>query len=401
MFTGSLLGAVITFTTLPILTRIYNHEEFGNFQIIVSVIALFASISSFKYEMAIVLPKQEEDANKIISVSLLILIFTTVILSVIFMLFGQQLFNLLNVGNANDFTPLIIIGIFITGLYQISANLIIRQKKFGQLSSNGIIRPIISNIGGITVGLIKPTFFGLYISQILGQIIITIFNFRKSRLNLIKLPKNNLKNVLNKYKKFAFINSPLEFINTYSLQLPVLLITFYFGAGTVGIYMVAERLLNTPLNIIGQSFQKVYYKEASDAYQKNKDELLITYKNTVKKLAIIGVFPLLTVLLTAQVAVKLVLGDEWIEAGVFMQILMVGYYFRLINAPVSITFSIIKRQEIGLILVIVSLCVRWGSMVLFSQSIYSILTALMVSSALFYFIYTLFIFYFIKRDNNS
>jgi lipopolysaccharide exporter len=399
MFTGNVTGTIITFATLPILTRLYSQEDFGNFQMLISVVALFASISALRYEMAIVLPENELEAKKVISVSLLILIIYTTFLSILFTVLGDKLFRLLDIGNIEGSVILIIIAVFITGLYQISVNIIVRLKEFKHLSKNGITRPVISNIGGVIAGLINPTFAGLYFTQILSQLVITLSNIRKSNFSVHKLPIRNLKNTLIKYRKFPFINSPLEFINTYSVQLPVLLLNIYFGPGAVGIYMVADRLLNTPLRVVGQSFQKVYYKEAADAYKKGSKELLITYKSTIKKLAIIGFFPLIIVFLFAPYGVQLVLGDDWSDAGIYMQILMVGYYFRFINSPISATFSVIDKQEVGLTIVIVSLVLRWGSMVLFSQSIYTMLIALTVSTSLFYIIYNFFIYYFIVKDN--
>lgn len=401
MFTGTSLGTLITFASMPILTRLYSQEDFGNFQLLLSIVVLFASIGSLKYEVAIVLPKDKKKSDEIATLSFLLLAFTTAIFALLFIVLGDTILTLLNASALNNFVFFIIIGIFFTGFYQVTENIVVKNKQFNVLSNNKIFKSLITNGGGITAALIKPTFTGLYSSQLLSNIIVSLTNIYKSKFKLVKMSKEKITNLFKEYKKFALFNTPLVFINTYSLQLPIFLITFYFGAGTVGLYMIADRLLITPLNVIGQSFQKVYLKEASDAHYKGKGELLKVYKSTVKKLSLIGLAPLIIVFVAAPFAVDLVLGDEWREAGVYMQILMIGFYFRFINSPISSTFSIINKQEIGLIIIIFSLLLRWGAMVMFSQTIYSMLIALTISTSIFYIMYNAVIFYYIKKGDIS
>ena len=79
-----------------------------------------------------------------------------------------------------------------------------------------------------------------------------------------------------------------------------------------------------------------------------------------------------------------------------MQILSLGIYFRLINSPIASALSIINRQEAGLVLIILSLALRFGAMYVFSDTPEQMLWALSISTALFYGFYNYSVYYYIR-----
>ena len=55
---STILSAITIAIALPIITLIFSADELGKYQLLISVITLFGVVSCFKYEMAIVLPKE-------------------------------------------------------------------------------------------------------------------------------------------------------------------------------------------------------------------------------------------------------------------------------------------------------------------------------------------------------
>lgn len=398
---GNGIGSVITFFSLPILTYIYDQTTLGTLQLIISAISIFIALATLKYDMAILMPKSKLHSDSLVFLSVIVLTFISFILVPIILLPDLMIANFLGVTDIENYIVYITLGVFIGGFYNISTNVLIREKNFKLYSFNNIERPIINNGLGILLGFASPDFIYLYLSHIISQFYIGIKNLMKSSVKKIYSFQRAIYN-LKKYKKFALYNTPLEFINTFSVQLPVFFIGYHFGAGAVGIYMVADRLLNSPLRIIGQSFQKVFYKEAIDRYNnKGKYELTKLYLSTVKKLAIIGLMPLLVVLFLAPLGTAFFLGESWSEAGTYMQILIIGFYFRFINSPVSNTLAIVDRQEVGLIIVIIFTIIKAVAMVIWNKSIFSMLLAFTIVNAVFYFIYLLVIYLVINKKNQG
>jgi O-antigen/teichoic acid export membrane protein len=158
----------------------------------------------------------------------------------------------------------------------------------------------------------------------------------------------------------------------------------------VGLYMLANRLSIIPMNLIGTAVNKVYLQKATETFNKDPKKLFSVYKQTVKRLFLLGLIPFIIILFFAPLLVRIIFGNEWIFSGTIMQILALGVFLKFSTSPISTTFTIVNKQETALYLTIVSLAVRFGSMYYFRSEIESLLWALTLSTALFYLVYNLF-----------
>ncbi len=78
LMTGSTLSQAIPIAISPILTRLYTPEDFGLYAIFIAIITIFGTIVSGRYELAIMLPENDEHAINIFGLGILITIFMTV-----------------------------------------------------------------------------------------------------------------------------------------------------------------------------------------------------------------------------------------------------------------------------------------------------------------------------------
>ena len=63
--TGTSLAQAIPIIISPILTRIYTPEDFGLLALFLSITNIIGSVANGRYELAIMLPKEDEDAINI------------------------------------------------------------------------------------------------------------------------------------------------------------------------------------------------------------------------------------------------------------------------------------------------------------------------------------------------
>ena len=66
LMTGTTIAQTIPVAISPILTRIYTPEDFGIFAIYLAITAILGNIVSGRYELAIMIPKKDEDAINLI-----------------------------------------------------------------------------------------------------------------------------------------------------------------------------------------------------------------------------------------------------------------------------------------------------------------------------------------------
>ena len=89
---STILSAIAIAIALPIITLIFSADELGKYQLLISVITLFGVVSCFKYEMAIVLPKEDSVAGKVYNLCLYaLLVFCTVLAFVLYSTSGLPL----------------------------------------------------------------------------------------------------------------------------------------------------------------------------------------------------------------------------------------------------------------------------------------------------------------------
>jgi lipopolysaccharide exporter len=393
----SIIATLISLLSLPVITRIYDPSVFGEFQILLSTIGLLSVIGSFKYEMAIVLPKNKTEANAVYSLSILLLIISTTIFSFLFYFFGSWFLELINAQVLEPYLFMLVIGIFLSGAVQIARYVLTKEKNFHKLGNNRVIEAGTAQGLKIGIGLVSPTFLGLFISQLVGYILSLYLAMKKSTVSF-SFSKKRVWTVFRKYKKFLYFNTPAVFVNTLALQLPIFFIAKYFGTEYVGYYMLALRLIEVPLKIIGNAISQVYYKEAADTYHKGIDKLLNLYVNTVKKLALFMIVPTALIYFISEPLIPYILGENWAMTGQVMSMLVLWKFFEMINYPISTTLTVIDQQHIDLFLkLFVSLGFRVFALLTFTSSFFEMMWALVISASFYYILFNSITYYRLRK----
>lgn len=394
---SSTVAIFITLVSLPIITRIYSPEDFGQFQILLSTVGVLSVITSFRYEMAIVLPKSRAEASAVYTLALIFLVLTTLLIALAFFFFGGVFLRLLNAEVLEPYLFLMCVAIFLAGLVQVLRYAIVREKRFKELGSNRVIETASAQGMKISLGLLSPTFLSLFISQVAGYILSLALaaKYKKTKLNF---SRKKLLWALRKYNRFILYNTPAVLVNTVALQLPVFMIARYFGPELVGYYMLAIRLIEVPLKIVGNAISQVYYKQAADIFRSGPENLLKLYRRTVVKLSLAMIFPAILVMAFAESIIPYVLGERWSEVGGIMMFLVVWKFFEFINYPVSTTLTVINEQHIDFGLKCVfSLGLRFFALAFFNETQTQFLIALVVSASVYYIVFNLVAYQRVKR----
>jgi len=71
LVTGTTIAQIITIVASPILTRLYGPEAFGFFALFTSITSIIGVIACIRYELAIMLPKSDEEAANLLGLCFL------------------------------------------------------------------------------------------------------------------------------------------------------------------------------------------------------------------------------------------------------------------------------------------------------------------------------------------
>lgn len=379
---GQIGATALTFLAVPIVARLYAPADFGSVQLMLSIIGTLVVLSTWKYEMVIVIADDESESRAATLLCLVVIGSTSLAFLAGFLTGGDALLRYFDAEQLQPYAPLLALGVMTSALLVVARSHLIAKKKFSTYSTNSIAQVASTQTLSISWGLLRPDFFGLFASQILGQVVSTALAFLRVPLRLRGIGLPRALEVAKKHRKFPLVNTPGVFVNTLGSELPVFLLARFFDADILGFYMLTNRLLNQPMLLLGQAVAKVYLNSAAEAGREGGESLLRLYTRTLSRLALLGLVPAAVVVFLGPLAVEIVLGSEWEAVGRYMQILMVLKYSQFISAPLSTTLSVVGRQELGVYVMVASTIMRFAAMYWFSDTPESMLLALSVSGTL-------------------
>lgn len=332
-----------------VITRIYSPEEYGILTLYTSILGLMVIMSSLKYEWGMPIAENDEKAVNVMALSFIVLFIFTVAIYITFYFFDRPILALLNATKLSKYRGLIPIGVLFAGSYTIFLQWAYRNKDFRSISKTKLVQSITGNIATVILGWLGAGPVGLILGQILkqGAGISTLSRpfFKDSKHLLKKLDKSQILWCAGRYKNFPIYSAPSQLLNTAGVQLPVFFISSLYGSQVLGLYGLANVVVNLPMVIIGQSIGDVLYAEAADVGKKNPHRLKDLSDKLFKKLVLIGLAPLMILLFFGPFLFSFVFGYRWHGAGQYAQILAFLVFARFIFTPISRIYSVFERQK--------------------------------------------------------
>lgn len=352
LMTGTTIAQAIPIAISPILTRIYTPEDFGIFALFLSITTLIGIIITGRYEMAIILPKRDEDARHIFILSLSISLFISIFIFVLILLFEELIINLLNTKEIENWLYFIPFTVLMLGIYQSTSYLFNRNSLYKDLAINKTIQS--SSISGLSLisGYLKYNQIGLIGSQIFGQFIATFFMVKK----LYKIKPNILSNInifkifilAKKHIDFLKINTIHSFINLGKDNITNILIINYFSTLVLGMYYLVIRVMKSPASLIGYSISQVFYKRMTEKFN-HGERIDHNVKNLIKQLFLISFIPSMIFLIYSIDIFTFIFGKDWEKAGYYAQALIPYTFLHFIASPLGMIPIIVKKQKEALI----------------------------------------------------
>ena len=349
LVSGSAISQGILLTATPFLTRFYTPEEFGIFALYIAVVGIISVIASWKYELAIMLPKKEDDAHALLFLSVIITFITSILIFVLIFIFND--FITRNITNFATFMWLVPLGVLITGLLQVFTAWSTRKEFFKPISSARIAQSISTSLGQIYLkfnNLLSPgLIWGNLLGTLFSLLVLIFYTIKKHTIQLKLISSERVISNMIRYKDFPKYQSFSVLINSFSQHLPVILLTYFYQSEIAGFYMLTHRALNTPARLIGGSVRQVYYQRASKLFSENKSIKQLLQKTTIG-IAKVSIIPYLILGILGRIIFTIIFGSEWFVSGIYAQILIIFIFVLTINPPAVMTIQILGMQKFNL-----------------------------------------------------
>ena len=390
LVTGTLVAQAVALCLTPIITRIFSPEIYGIASVFVSIVSILTVISCMRYELAILLPKEQREAGGVFLACLGVVLCLTLILILVFLLFGDIIVSLFNVPELSPFVLLIPLLVFIDGVYLALRYWNTRNKRFGTQAATQALQSITGSGCKLGLGLLGYVqALSLIIAQIVGQsmgTIILLVRALRADFPLLKesFSLSNIFSQMKRYRKFPLIDTWSSFMNVVSWQLPVLMLSGFFSPVIAGLYSVGFSMIQMPMNFIGNSIRQVFLQRCATA--KNNGTLPELVNEICSVLIMLSVMPFLLLGVVGGDLFGMVFGSEWYEAGVYAQILALWAMIWFVASIMSELIYVLEFQGFGFLYNVLNLSTRFLSLLIggLAGSVYLGLFLFMVSGVFVY-----------------
>lgn len=325
-------------------TRLYSTEQVGIGTTLISVMTLISSFSILGLDSALIryLPTSERKNEKI-NTSFIIVALTSILISIIYLVFLKTFSpKLLFVRENIVFSLLFVLFIIFCSLNTMSENVFIAYRSSGYVLIKNTIFSIAKLI--LPFALIVLGSYGIFMS--VGISLAIAFGssiiFLVMRYNYLFRPKIN-NNILKKMTKFSLGNYIAGFLSGSPAMILPLLTTNTIGAEYTA-YFYMDMMVANLLYIIPIATSQALFAEGSY----NELELKIHLKKSAKIISII-LIPAILITVFLGKYILMIFGKEYSEEGLlFLRLLALSGIFVSFNT----IFGIILRVKHKIVMLI-------------------------------------------------
>lgn len=368
LISGSVAAQSLSILLIPIITRIYNPDDFGIFQLFMSISGILVIVSTFSYQFAIMLPKTEEDAANITAVCVVLVTFTSLLTGVLILLLPGNVDHIFNTPGISTYLPLIPLIIFLNGMFFVQNYWLSRKTRFGVIAGSRVSNTLTSKAFQIGFAKWSITPFGLVGGFIAGYVfadLVMLRGIKKDFQVFKKISITKMKEMAILYKKFPLFSSWSSVANTISPQVPAFLLAYFYSTSVVGYFSLANQVVNMPMGIVGSAIGQVFFQKVSEVKNGNgTGDMKVIVKEVYQKLISIGIFPMILLMLIGEQIFTFAFGDNWQIAGTYVKILVPWIFLVFLSSPISTLYNVYEKQTVWLIFSIILLGSRVVALVI-------------------------------------
>ena len=401
LMTGTTLAQAIPILAAPILTRIYTPADFGVLALFVAITSVLGAIATARYELAIMLPQDDEDALNLVALGVTIAITMSICMLVIVAVFNQQIAALL--GNP-DMAPWLYAAplvVMLLGAYNALRYFNLRHKHFGTVAAATAYKAG----GGTGVQLLLGTFVLGPAGLLIGHVFSHVAGNTSLLLNVLRQPgstsslsRTRAKGLASKYADFPKFSLWAVLANSLSHNLINVFISIIYTSATLGFYALVKRVLGTPTTLIGRAVGDVFFQRAA-AEKRETGRAVQTFTGTLRLLLAIAVPFYALLYLISEPLFAFVFGEEWRVAGTYAKILAPLLGLQFVSSPLSTVSAVFEKQRISLLWQLGLLVLTIGIFALASYTSMPVATFLVTYSTVIsaYYLFKLWLSYAISR----
>ena len=350
LFVANVVAQTIGLLIYPILTRLYRPEDFGLFNVFISIGSILVILANCEYQNAILLPKTRHEAVAVVHSMIPTVGMVTLLSGLCVPMSGiiEDAFNAPGFAQISWLLPLFIM---LTALWNILNFWLMRSQCYTSISTYQVVQSLTA--AGSKVGLGSLTqAFGLCLSAVIALLIglfsgIGVTQKRYLYPLFTRTTAIERKAVRAKYHKFPLFTMPSTLITDVRNNLPIWVLTPAFCLESVGFYGLAVTLAFQPIRLFSRSLYQVFFQHVTERMRQHQSFMPLIRKYT---LLILGIaLPTFTALwFVLPTLIVWLLGNGYQETGEYIQLMLPWALCSLVGGVLCFIPNIFRKQHVAM-----------------------------------------------------
>ncbi|MGB3792188.1 MAG: oligosaccharide flippase family protein [Sphingopyxis granuli] len=350
LVSAGVAGQAILLAIMPLVTRLYTPADFGVAAVFGALMSTLLMVTSLRYEMAIVLPRSDRQAEILMRLALFLTFVSAAVVLIIVAIWRAPIATMLRVPDLEGLLWALPIALVGAGAYRIFNFWAVRKQAFGLIARTRIWQPLANAAAQLSIGISGSGPLGLIAGQVIGLVVggKSLSRGARVRTRLDRAEWRRMWSAARQYARFPKFDVPAALVDTLGVQLPNLLLALLFSPAVAGWYMLADRMILTPLSLISQAVGQVVYAKSRDHVMQGS--LLVS---TAKIAAFLGAGVAAAGLIFVPLAPLLfhyIFGSQWESAGLYAAILFFGFAAQFVYSSISLTLPATNGQHLNLVI---------------------------------------------------
>ena len=208
---------------------------------------------------------------------------------------------------------------------------------------------VLTGVGWVVGGLINALF------------LIVIFLITKNKINF---NYTNF-NLLTLFKE-SYSLGIASIIAQFVILFPIIYLGYISSNSDAGIYSAAYKIIIIFL-IVDRVFSALFFPKITQYYAANPENLKMMFNKILKIVSVFGLCVSLLAFVGGEIIVRLIFGNQYLEAVNVFQIMIISFFFTLLSSVFSFTFIGIHKEKIYTKSLIIGVGIFLLSLIIFTK----------------------------------
>lgn len=383
---GAASGQFISLLALPLLTRLLSPEDFGYVSRSLAVAMVVAIAMTLRLETAIFSSKLP---HRQYAIGVSGIVFSTVLfVAACALVFFVPRAWTDSIGDLRtiDLIAILCVG-FSLAVFNTISNLVAADGNYTRLARSKPVKQLTEVLALAGLAAVNAPGWLLLFSTVFGCMVaaVSVANVASLTSTLKRVVSGPIAwAVVRRYRAFIAYDMPASIIVHLRLALPLLFLAQRFDLATVGLFSIAQRLLDALATLAVSSVGMVYRAELRQHPVPKRLFLTVVAGLFVTASLIVG-----TAVLVPERFFDSILGSEWGQVKLLIGALGIYGIARIVALPIGFTYYVTESVRLNLLLQVsglatVAIVFLWVPR---NWDLVAVVTAYALSQAMFYVVY--------------